>query len=935
MTMERPAYLRQHHNLTEHQLNAILHSGSPLLILAGPGSGKTEVITWRVAHLILSGKAKPQEFLVTTFTNKAALELKDRIKEKLTNVNVELMQVSTIHAFCADLLRQYADYTPFPGGFQILDESAQLLFVYSHRKDLGLSSIIKNRPYEFFSSVIRMFNLITEELVDVSQLLNYFENRLKESAETEAELWSENLLIAAAYNHYRQLLQEEGVIDFPHMQFFTYQLLKHHPEVRSALQEKYRYILVDEYQDTNVLQIKILTQIMPDGRNLTVVGDDDQSIYRFRGATVENLMNFEKTFPGAEKIILPHNFRSYEPIVRASLRVIEQNRSHLEKPLQPRRYKGNDVLLVYENNAFQEAAKVVEILEQLKTSGKIKRYGDVAILLRSVRSYFGPYVNALQSRNIPYHIIGDASFFEREEIKQLLHLFNFLATNKEWGDRFLRDPFVGLSEHTCEVLKQFKGNLIQLTSEAELEQLGIKHADDRRKLWRLLQLKQKVQKRKYHSISEIFYEILAAIRCLPRLEEEGDTEALVNLGQLSSIIATWDTFSGRNHIYPFLEYMKLLREGGMEPVRIPPEDAVQIMTIHQAKGLEFPLVVLGAAMEGRLPTRQRKDRYEIPSHLRASKLSNMEEIHIEDERRLFYVAATRAKDLLIVATADVVNKRGGGPSRFVSEMFGENLKQAAQWTQEKILVINSNEGQSSQPRRRYSFSDIIYYVQCPLRYKYAMVYGLEAPWQEPVNFGANVHRILEKIHRYLMAGEKISDLDIRAIVDKWWIPSKKSSEAEEERYKAAAVRQIENYIHHHAPDPNEIIQPESNFVFELDHYVLSGKVDLIKKCADESLEIVDFKTSKMGDYELQGFSLQIDLYSLGIEATLNKRVKRETLYFLGDNQMVTFDWTPERKEHSRQEIISILENIEASHFEPNPAFCPFCTEFQKICPYSG
>jgi DNA helicase-2/ATP-dependent DNA helicase PcrA len=271
--MDRPSYLPPH--LTDRQLEAVLHHGSPLLVIAGPGSGKTEVITWRVAHLVRSGRVTPEHLLVTTFTNKAALELKDRIQQKLPEVNAELMQVSTIHSFCADLLRRYKHLTPLPHGFRILDGIGQFLFVYSNRKALGLDQVVKGRPSAFFRSVIGAFNLATEE----------------------------------AYRRYQDLLLDAELVDFAFLQSHALALLKGHPPVLRELKDQYRELLVDEYQDTNAAQDQLLALLAGDGRRLTVVGDDDQSIYRFRGATVRNILGFGKRFPDAKKVRLEHNFR--------------------------------------------------------------------------------------------------------------------------------------------------------------------------------------------------------------------------------------------------------------------------------------------------------------------------------------------------------------------------------------------------------------------------------------------------------------------------------------------------------------------------------------------------------------------------------------------------------------------------------------------------
>jgi len=248
-------------DLTRAQEEAITYHDGPLLIIAGPGSGKTEVISGRAAYLILSGLTKPENLLVTTFTEKAALELKDRIQAKLPDINVELMQVSTIHSL-----------------------------IYSRRKDLGLGEIMKGRESDFFAEVQRTYNLASEELVNPSKFSEYCEIRLKNADENEKALWEERTSIAKSYERYLEILQSANATDFSNLQRQTLNMLKKHKSVLREIQERYTDILIDEYQDTNAVQDIILTKIAKPHMNLAVVGDDDQSIYRFRGATVKNIL---------------------------------------------------------------------------------------------------------------------------------------------------------------------------------------------------------------------------------------------------------------------------------------------------------------------------------------------------------------------------------------------------------------------------------------------------------------------------------------------------------------------------------------------------------------------------------------------------------------------------------------------------------------------
>ena len=922
--------------ITSPQRKAILHEGSPLLIIAGPGSGKTEVLAWRVANFVQSGRFAPESILAVTFTERAALGLKDRIQQKLPDTNVETMQVSTIHAFASQLLRRYSAESPLPRGYRLLDETSQFLYVYSNRNELGLGEIVKGRLQDFFSAVLRLFNLATEELVAPEKLVEWCSEQFAHASEKELDLWNEREVVAEAYRRYSQMLQENALIDFAFLQRHALTLLERNPAIVEQLRQKYQAVLVDEYQDTNATQERILTYLAGDGHNLTVVGDDDQSIYRFRGATVKNILTFAERYPNSDKVVLVHNFRSLDPILNHSLNVINHNPARFPKDLQTVRGPGNDVLLVYEYSAAEEASSVIGLLEHLHKNGRIARYSDVVILLRSVKSYAGPYVEALEAAGIPYQVIGDASLFEHEEIAQLYDLFNFLGTTKVWGDRFLRDPLVGLGEETLKALREYKDSLFDLADdEGALKEIGIGDSRDRSRLVRLLDIKRKVQAQQHHSALEIFYDLLAATGCIAGFERGGNSTAISNLGVLSKLIAAWDQFGSTQNFYPFREYLKLVKDGGVDPTLPPVEDSVRVMTIHQSKGLEFPVVVLGAAMDGRLPATRRPDLYEIPDNLRASEgiEPGVDDPHLVDERKLFYVASTRARDLLIVGTADVVNKRGGGPSPFLYEMFGPDLRAAASWSEGKVKEIESQPPSGQEVRLRHSFSQLVYYLQCPMRYKFAVVYGLEVPWLDPVDFGANMHRCLEAIHQRALHGKLTTPEELPELVEITWLPTGRGRPEQEIAYRQAAIRQLSRYLEENAEILNETLAAETLFSFPFREDVLLGKVDLARKQGRTGIELVDFKTSASANAEMEQVALQLGLYALGIGSDLSLPVAQLTAHFLEDGRKITWNWTQERKSRSEAELSDLLTRVHEQQFPPRLAYCRHCSEFRAICPF--
>jgi DNA helicase-2/ATP-dependent DNA helicase PcrA len=950
--MNGPSYLPAF--LTSEQRDAILHTGSPLLIIAGPGSGKTEVLTWRAVHLVRAGLVAPEHLLVTTFTNKTALELKDRIQQKLPDVHVEAMQVSTLHSFCADLLRQYQSESPLPRGFHILDQHGQLLFVYTRRKALGLNALVKGRPHDFFSNVLRLFNLATEELVEPDQLGPWCECRLTEAeayaaevadgrsktrakkAAGEVERWCEEQVVIEAYRQYVALLCENRLVDFAFLQRHAYDMLRANPKIVAELRDQYHAVLVDEYQDTNTVQERLLQLLADDGANLTVVGDDDQSIYRFRGATVRNLLDFKERYPGVRVVQLTQNFRSREPIVAHSLNVIVQNPARFEKELFTQRGPGSDVLLVYERSVCEEAATLASFLRRLHGTGKIRRWNDVVLLLRSVRSYAAPYVDALRIAGIPVVVTGDATLFEREDIEQLVNLFTFLGATKPWGDVHARQPILELDETTVAALKAFSGYLLDVDEghggDGQWQQIGVASPADGRKLSALLALKRRVQAKKHASLLEVLYDLLAITGYATRCERTGQLDALFNLGVFSQLVAAFDEYAGTRTLYPFLDYLKLMRQGGVDPAIVEPEDAVRVTTIHQAKGLEFPVVVVGSVMQGRLPTNRRRELYEVPHELRASGPPEVEDPHLVDERKLFYVAATRARELLILGTADVVNKRGGGPSPFLLEMFGRDLHAAADLSQARVDEIKDHPTISAGPRERVSFSQLAYFLQCPVRYKFAVVYGLEVPRPDPVDFGANVHRALQVIHERAHDGRVPLPEDVEDIVAAAWVPAPQANPVQDRQAQRAAVRQLRDYVTHHAESLSRVARAETGFSLGLELHVLAGRIDLLRQ-ADDGYELVDFKTGKSGPAALEQVDTQIDLYALGAESSLGMPIERRSVHFLADGQTYAWEWSPDRAESARGQLGRLLDQITQQEFPPRTAYCPRCKEFQSICPY--
>jgi DNA helicase-2/ATP-dependent DNA helicase PcrA len=931
-------------DLTPAQREAVTYYGGPLLIIAGPGSGKTEVISCRAAYLIRSGKVKPENLLAATFTDKAALKLKDRIQKKLPEVNVEAMQVSTIHSFCYGLLDGFRSETPFPRGFRVLDEAGQRLFVYSRRKELGLNEIMKGRECDFFAEVLRTYNLAAEELVDPVKFEAWCAARLAAVGSDEKPLWEERGCVARSYRRYLELLQEAEAVDFSNLQRQALEMLKNRKDVLRQVRDRFHEILIDEYQDTNAVQEDLLFLVAAPRQRLAVVGDDDQSIYRFRGATVKNILTFHKRHAAVKVVKLEDNFRSLKPIIVHSSELIRCNpkNARLDKELRCKRGDwSNDLVIVHEQSAADEAKAVTAVLRNLVSDGTVRRLNDVAILLRSVRSYAEPYLDALKETKIPFRVIGDGGFFERADIDEIYGLFTFLEATKPWGDRFVRCRLMGLSAKTERVLKAFKGDLVEAGGEERLRKIGIRDTADRAKISALIDLKRRVQEGRHRSLLDVLYEILRISGYFAGAERNGDEEAVRNVGILTKIASDFDEHGGTNNPYAFMSYLKLLRQGTHDSYRRDPEDAVSVMTVHQAKGLEFPVVVIGAAMEGRFPARARRSPYEIPCKLMRSGQPEVRDPHIVDERKLFYVAATRPRDLLIIGTADVVNKRGGGPSEFIRELAGDQLAEAERRGRElsrQAFRVEEIGEKSHEPRLRLSYYQIAHYLQCPLRYRYFHVDGMANILSDKLYFGSAVHRALDLIHRDVIAGKKVTNEGAAAYVGRAWMPvwsRKKGAEAAEEERKSmeAAVAQVSRYVREHGKYFGEVEESERPFAFYLEGVVIAGRIDLMRRVVGDKKEIIDFKTygSKIGSKEQA--EQQMDIYALGLENSVDLKVGRRTLHFLEDGVVRTTGWDSTECEAAGKNLCGIVGKIKKGDFQPRTEYCPICTEFKGICPY--
>lgn len=912
--------------LTPEQRAVVLHDRGPLLVVAGPGAGKTEVILRRAAYLVLARHVPPERILLTTFTRKAAEELRLRLAPWL-GPTVERLLITTIHGFCQWVLERFPQAHQYGPAPQILDEAAQHLFVFTNLRELGLDRP-RGRLGDFLAETIAAFNAYSENLVDPDRLCEVV-------APTTDD--PEAPIVAEAYRRYRQLLAEARLLDFPGLQREAYALLRHDSTVRQAVQAQFHYVIVDEHQDTNPLQDLILSLVAAPEHNICVVGDDDQSIYRFRGATVANFLRFPDLYPQARRIELVRNFRSTRPIVEVASRLIAHNPLRYAKALLPVRGDGPEVLLLTADDVDDEAERLVELIQLLRSSGAVERWSDIAVLFRSVRHYAQPLLEALAQRGIPAVATGNGAFFDRPDIQQLRDLLLALAWPNYWRPAHFAGPLLGLQPETLARLATLDGIIWDLPPE-RLAELGITPERDRSVLARLLALHDDVRQRRHGSIVNLVFRLLEASGYVAACIERGDERALRNLAQFTQLAAAFDQQDRSASPYRFGEYLRGLPERSLDELAPDDEDAVQIMTIHQAKGREFPVVIVASLVEGRLPARERPARFQLsPEQLALLAPPELTERHhhepdasTADQRRLAYVALTRARDLLVLSAPSRIRRQRCRPSRFLSEM---GLDERASELPATVPALPSR-GRHGRAPLSLSTSALTTYATCPLRYFLLYDLDFQLPVWPSVHLGNAVHLALAQLHRCVLAGQVIDAQLAARSFDAYWRPPRRLTPEIERLYRTArdaVIRYVERWSHTFS----SIRQAEQAFMLPIQNGVIVGRIDLVRSLPDEEgegLELVDFKTRTQQGRELLQPELQLRLYALALEALDPRPIRRLTVHFLLDDQELSWPWDDTERARAQEALAALLDGIAARRFPPNPGrHCAAC-DVAALCP---
>lgn len=695
--------------LTKSQQQAVDHVDGPLLVLAGPGSGKTRVITFRIANLLKHG-ARPDQILALTFTNKAAREMAERVQHLLGGIKV---RVSTFHRFCSRILRRWPERVGLKENFTILDQSDQTSVVRQVMKDLDLDTQI-HEPGRVLSRISRARNdMVTAEL---------FRNQFEQRAGSPLDA-----VVYQVFPEYERRVRQQNAVDFDDLLLHVVTMLEEDEALREALDDQFRYILVDEYQDTNLAQYRIVHAMSRLYRNLCATGDPDQSIYGWRGARPANITAFERDFPERKVVTLDQNFRSTQKIVRCADRLISNNRRPHRGPLTTDNPEGDPVRLQVFEHGEAEADGIAAEIASLVGSGK-RKWNDFAIFYR-VNALSRPVETALSRHHIPYQVASGYSFFERAEVRDLVAYLRLIENHSDDSalERIINRPARGIGNTTLLRLRNFaaKHSISVFDAAARANEVGGLSARAKKSLGSFVDLILKLHEQSAHGlVAPLIERLIAEIDYLSLWQEDGDdvdVDRAANVYELVSAARQYDgaaeermngsgedddedssdgaddgsleSFAGNSSVEDppslqgFLELATLSNEADSID---PQKGAVTLMTLHASKGLEFPCVYIVGLESGLIP------------HERA--VRDGDPGSFEEERRLLFVGITRAMEQLVLTqTAERIfrgSRRATISSPFVPELNGVIQREAGRQTAPAITEALLDQ-RIEQARRRF------------------------------------------------------------------------------------------------------------------------------------------------------------------------------------------------------------------------------------------
>jgi DNA helicase-2/ATP-dependent DNA helicase PcrA len=952
--------------LDTHQAKAVRHGTGPLLIIAGAGTGKTTVITERIKYLVLKRKVEPSKILALTFTEKAAKEMEDRI-DKAMPYGYTQMWISTFHSFCDRILRNESIHIGLNPSYKLMTEAESILFLRQNIFQFNLNYFRPlGNPNKFLEALLQHFSRLKDEDISPVEYLKFVQGDKELKANKEDH--QRYLELANAYKTYEELKTKEGMMDFSDLISNTLKLFRIRKNILKTYQQQFEYILVDEFQDTNFAQNELAILLSGDRKNITVVGDDDQSIYRFRGSSISNIIQFRQKFPKVTIVTLINNYRSTKEILNSSYKLIQHNnpdrlevKEKLNKKLiSVRKIKGEKIAFLFRPRVEDEAEAVVNKIKELSNDEKYQ-YKDFAILVRA-NDHAESFVRALERTKIPYQFLGPGRLFHQEEIKDLIAylkvLYNFEDSTSLY--RILNMPIFGLdSVEIAALINLAKRKNYSLFEALEKNGEILLKEKNKEKIDVLYKMLKRhlglVPKETAGQILYYFLEDSGLIQKIVDYKTLVDERVAKNIAKFFDKLKTYETDHQTASVFDVIDWIDLSMQMGESPLAADIDwsenNAVNILTIHSGKGLEFPVVFLVNLVAQRFPTRERHEKIPIPQKL-IKEILPSGDFHLEEERRLFYVGLTRAKDLLFLTAANFYGE--GKRERKISPFVYETLPDT---DIEKILRKNEpediqlsllewadkgkakeKESPISQTTVNYlSYSQLQTFGICPLHYKLKYMLKIPTPQTSAQSFGTSVHAALRNFYQAWQTGNKLQISDVKKVVGDVWINEGYSSKIHEKKALDKAVKIVTDYLNKNFDKTNLPAALEYPFNFYLGKVKIAGRIDRIDKTSGK-IEIIDYKTGdNVPTPKKLEEDLQLTFYALAANEVKDKILGKDpeeillSLYYLEKDLKLTTTRTKEQLKEAKELILEKVREIETSDFKCSGSIlCQNC-EYKILC----
>jgi len=995
-------------NLNKEQKEAVCFKEGPLLVIAGAGTGKTTVLTNRIAYLIKEKGIKPDEILATTFTEKAAQEMEERV-ENILPFDYYDFWISTFHSFCDRVLKNHGLLIGLPTDYKLLDRPAQWILI---KKNFDKFYFLKHfrpmgNPTKFIHALLDHFSDCKNEGIYPENYLEYIDTLKKDLNDIEED---ERLKeIAEAYHLYQKLLLDNSSLDFGDLINYTIKLFDKRKDVLEKFRKQFKYILIDEFQDTNWVQYELMQKLASPRNNINVLLDDDQSIFSFCGTSFNNVLRFKKDYPDAKEVVLIENYRSTQNILDLAYNFIQNNNPNrleyqlneikelniqakkkgidlkkftkINKKLKSNQKKEGTVELLCFDSGDEEITGVINKIWEIKEIDLDAKFSDFVILCRTNDSA-NKFSRGLEKAGIPFLFFSSKGLYTNPLILDFISYFRVIINLYDSMSfyRILRMSPFNLEPEEVSLITHFANKKGAPLYEAIQSQFLINKftAETREKLRKLGELlKKHYELAKNKSVGEVFIHIINDLNYAKHLDK-ADEETLKKweiIYQFYEKAREFEQTQNDSRLISFIEQIQMEidagEEGSFKTSLDDKFDAVKIMTVHSAKGLEFKYVFVVNLVRRKFPTDQRKAPIEIPKDL-IKEVLPQGDFHIQEERRLFYVALTRAKKgLFLTWGLDYGGKELKKPSPFLIE---SNLikkeavekKKSSNFCFRKSLnnsfKLESNETNTSGKTIKnflpdhFSFSQITAFKNCPLQYKFSHILKIPSRGKAVFTFGKTMHSTLHKFialaikdreieqkglfgegkktkkENHLPSLDELIDIYNKEWSDDWYESEKIRKEFYDKGKKSLKLF-YENFKQNglNLAFINDEPALEKTFELKLNGDQFIGAIDRIDDLGDGFVEIIDYKTGNPKKTASKDEKLQLLIYQLALERVYGLKAEKLTYFYLENGSSLSFCAKEGEIDKIEEELKETINRIKRSNFKPTPGWqCNYC-DFKDIC----